>query len=608
MHKKEGLAGAAILFLLCSCGSGAGAPTPAAAGPPDLVDEARERGLVYVNRSGTAAKDTVLEANGAGVALIDLGGDGDLDVVFAQGLGSLAQAVAGPGADLEVFVNDGAGRFARAPGPGLAGWWTGPGGRRRRRGRAPGPRRGRLRRPRPPPPGRERPARAEGGRGPAPRRSGARLAPGAPRAPGHPPMWVTSVALFDADRDGRLDLYACQYVDLDPLAPPAHALGEGPLAVPCQWKGYWVFCGPSGMVAQADRILRGKGDGTFEERTAAWLPGVPAGYALGVLPFDADGDGDTDLFVANDSTPNLLLVNDGRGVFADRAYAAGVALSADGRAQAGMGAACGDVDRDGVLDLAVTNFSDEATELYFGSARGFTQMTYRYGLLNETRRLLSWGVHLADLDGDGWLELFTVNGHVYPQADLEHTGTSYGQPATLWRLGPEKRALRVVAASERSVLAPAIGARGTALGDVDQDGAPDLVIARIDAPAALAMNRTGPGNHRLALRLLGPEHPSAGEVAPGERRTPPDGMGARAVVVVGRGRDEHGLLGEVQTACGYQSASSAWLAFGLGAAERYESIRLRWPSGRIEDLPAGPAGRRLTVREGQGIVREEPFR
>jgi len=584
-------------------GAAGAAGTPGAAG--DLVDEAAERGLAYVNRSGEPTKPTILEANGAGVALLDLGRDGDLDVVFSQGLGSWKDLLRGPGADVEVFENDGAGRFARGPAPGLAGWWTGLAV-----GDVDGDgdddlavggfgdlallvqdERGRLVRASAP--------------GLMPQDDSSRLAVGAPRAAGRPPLWATSLAFLDADRDGRLDLYVGQYVDLDPVAPPLESLGEGELAVPCRWKGLAVFCGPSGMRAQPDRVLRGRGDGSFEDASARWLPGHVAGYTLGVLAFDAEGDGDSDLFVANDSTPNLLLVNDG-GLdgacsFADHGYAAGVALSADGRAQAGMGVAAGDVDRDGTLDLAVTNFSDEPTELWFGAPVGFARMTHRMGLLRETRALLSWGVHLADFDGDGSLELATANGHVYPQADEPGTGTRYGQAATLWRI--RGGALeRVEPASERSILHARVGARGSAVGDLDGDGAIELVLARIDAPAALGINRTGVGNRRLLVRLVG--DPSLG----GPRRSPADANGARVVVVAGEGAAEHGLLGEVRTAAGYQSASSAPLAFGLGTADRYRAIRVAWPSGRVEVLPAGEAGRKLTVREGQGLVAEERLR
>ncbi len=585
------------------------APARVATEPEDLVDEARERGLDYVNRSGTPQKSTILEANGAGVALIDLGNDGDLDVVFAQGLASLSALETGPGADLEVFENDGIGRFTRAQGPGLSGWWTGlavgdvdgdgdqdlvAGGygdlELLLQDSKPGSSTGRL------------VAKPDSGLLPAD--PSVRLQVGAHREKGHPPLWATSLALFDADGDGDLDLFVGQYLDLDPVAPPTRALGEGVLAVPCRWKGYDVFCGPGGLPPQKSRILRGRGDGTFEDKTSDWLASIPAAYTLGVLAFDADGDGDTDLFVANDSAPNLLLVNDGHGVFSDRGYAAGVALSADGRALAGMGAASGDVNRDGLADLVVTNFSDEPTELFFGSPRGFADMTYRYGLLRETRALLSWGVHLADFDGDGWLELFTANGHVYPQADREHTGTSYGQAAALWRLGPDPRAVRVQPTGARSILAPILGTRGSALGDVDGDGAPDLVLARIDGPAALGMNHLGPTNHRLMVRCLGSKKP----FADGRRLSPVDGMGARVALVLGAGDSEHGLLAEIETAVGFQSASSDWLHFGLGSQASYSAIRIAWPSGRVEQLSAGPAGRRIWIREGEGVVRAEAFR
>lgn len=570
------------------------APAPAAA-PGDLVDEAVARGLDYVNVSGSAQKRVILEANGAGVAVLDLGSDGDLDLVFTQGSTLFGtEPLPAP----VVFENDGRGRFQRRAieGDAFAMWTTGiatgdidndgdedciVGGL------------GRIT------------VCMAGGNGPlyAPAESFPASAFTVPREHGKALSWFTSLALFDADRDGILDLYAGRYLDLDPTNPPLGKLGEGPLAVPCTWKGHPVFCGPAGLVPQPDAFFRGRGDGTFEDVSTTALPGHVAGFTLAVLPFDADGDGDTDVFVANDTSPNLLLVNDGHGVFTDVARAAGVALSSEGRMQAGMGAAAGDVNRDGLFDFAVTNFSDEATELYFGSAQGFRRMTNAFGLMRETRSLLSWSVHLADFDGDGWLELFTTNGHVYPQADEPFTGTRYGQPATLWKLGPEPKAVRVEPRGADSILAPAIGARGSAVGDLDQDGAPDVVVARIDARAALGMNRTGRGNARIALRLLGPEIPT--ETAP---RTPRDGHGAKAILVVGTGADEHALLAEVQTAAGFQSASTPWLHFGLGAARRYEKLIVRWPSGRVEELPGGEAGARITVREGRGVVAREAFR
>ncbi len=573
-----------------------------------LDDVAAERGLDYANRSGEPHKPTILGSNGAGAAVLDLGTDGDLDLAFGQGGESLEALMAGPGADVEVFENDGAARFSRRSGPGLSGWWTGLAA-----GDVDGDgdadlvaagygnlvlleQDGGVLLPRE-------------GRGLFPSDEevpGARLTPGAEREPGRAPWWATSLALFDGDRDGTLDLYVGQYLELDPLAPPSGALGEGALDLPCTWKGLEVFCGPRGLVPQPDRVLRGLGRGSFEDVSARWLPDHVAGYALAVGTFDADGDGDTDLYVANDSVPNLMLVNQGDGRLSDVGLQAGVALNQDGVAQAGMGVAFGDVDRDGKQDLAVTNFSGEPTELYFGAEVGFRPRTHAVGLGQATRRMLSWGVNLVDLDADGELELFTANGHVYPQADEPYTGTSYAQRDGLWRVSGDAPVRPIELPGERSLTSLVLGSRGSVVADLDGDLAPDLVVTTIDGPAVLALNRLAPrspgGGHRLAIRCLGPESPA--ESAP---RTPADGRGTRVILVpeVAEGEAPFALLGEVRTAESYQSSSTPWLHFGLGRCARYERITILWPSGRREDLPAGAADRRLVVREGLGIVSEE---
>jgi hypothetical protein len=267
--------------------------------------------------------------------------------------------------------------------------------------------------------------------------------------------------------------------------------------------------------------------------------------------------------------------------------------------EAGMGVASGDVNRDGFLDIALTNFSDEPTALYIGVPTGFKNVTFRYGLGNETRHLLSWGVHLADFDGDGWLELFTANGHVYPQADEPLTGTSYAQADTLWSLGPAERARRFEPKVPDSIFAAPTSSRGSAIGDLDGDAAPDLVITRLDGPAALGMNRMSATNHRLELELRGAE--SYPDDYRG-RRTPRDAMGTRVEVILDKDDASPRLRGEVQTAAGYQSASSPWLHFGLGERAEFELIRVFWPSGAVEMIFAGPADRRLVIQEGLGIV------
>jgi hypothetical protein len=572
---------------------GAGSPaTPPAGGAAealarpagDLIDVAAERGVDYVNVSGEADKPTILEANGAGVALFDLGGDGDLDLAFTQGLASLGALTGGEGADLELFANDGRARFERQDGPGLAGWWTGLaagdvdndgdddliaagfGGLELLRQSE-----GRMER--------------FAGSGLMPITPGASFTPGAEREPGAAPLWATSLGLADFDRDGVLDLYVGQYLELDPLDPPLGALGVGALSVPCVWKGHPVYCGPRGLAAQPDRVLKGLGDGHFEDRTAAWLPEHPPGFTLAVAPFDADSDGDTDVYVANDSVANLLW---------------------DGMDEAGMGIAVGDVNRDGKVDIAVTNFSDEPTHLFYGSGRGFSTQTYRMGLSVASKRLLSWSTHLVDFDGDGFLDLFTANGHVYPQADKPNTGTRYGQADTLWRVGGRSRVEAFEPTSEASLLSGELGTRGSAFGDLDGDGRPDLVTCTIDGPARVGLN-TFDGGHRLSLRLLGAE----GGLDTGPR-TPRDGTGARVVVVpefpVGTPDNaQFALLAEVQRSTGYQSASTPWIHLGLGELTRFSELRVIWPSGRTDVLEAGDLDRRLTIREGEGLVSSEAF-
>jgi hypothetical protein len=241
--------------------------------------------------------------------------------------------------------------------------------------------------------------------------------------------WSTGAAFFDADRDGDLDLYVARYVKFSAANPVKRS-------AQCKFKGMSVFCGPQGFVSDAHSFYRNNGNGTFSDVSAtAGISNEAAGHGLGVIASDFDNDGWVDVYVANDSTPNLLWRNMRNGTFRNIAPETGVAYSADGMEQASMGVDAGDLFNRGYLDVYVTNFSGESYELYKnrGHRGGFEDVTAAAGLATATLPHLGWGTHMIDLDGDGWLDLIAINGHVYPEADAPETGTTYKQTLLAFR-------------------------------------------------------------------------------------------------------------------------------------------------------------------------------
>ena len=362
------------------------------------------------------------------------------------------------------------------------------------------------------------------------------------------------------------------------------------------------MCGPSGLPGAPDQLFRNNRDGTFTDVTrAAGVEDTKGLYGFGVAWVDMDDDGKLDLIVANDSGPNHVYRNLGNGTFEDVSYASGAALDANGRAQAHMGIAVGDYDNDGRADIHITNFADDYNVLYRNlGGFTFTDVSFSAGLAQVTMPFLGWGTNFLDVDNDGWQDLLVVNGHVYPAADRLPWNTSYAQRALLFRnLGAPSRASSVPAGAtgnagqdltktakalskeSREVTFEELGAstgdalstrrasRGSATGDLDNDGAVDVVINNLDGAPAVARNAGGAASgHWLQVELTGD---------PGQK-CPKDAIGSVVFVTAGGVRRR----GEVASGRGQISQSDLRVHFGLGPdakAAAVTELQVRWANG-----------------------------
>ncbi len=409
------------------------------------------------------------------------------------------------------------------------------------------------------------------------------------RAGGSDPLWSVSAAFVDVDRDGWLDLYVANYVDF-PLAknPPCYAVSS---------RRDW--CGPADFPGVPDRLWRNRGRDAagqvvFDDVTVrAGIDAGGAGPGLGVVTFDAEGDGWPDLYIADDGTPNRLWLNRRDGTFRDEAPLAGVAVNRAGRAEGSMGVDAGDFDADGDEDLFVANLTGETNTLYVNDGGGlFEDRTVESGLAQGSVPFTAFGTSWLDYDNDGWLDLFIANGAVRIQEPLARAGDPFplAQTNQLYRgLGRDAagrvRFAEVTDQAGAVFRLPTVG-RGAAFGDVDNDGDTDVLVLNNNGPARLLLNQLGSTRPWLGLRLLD--------------RNGRDALGAR-VEIVRAGAPT--LLRRAHADGSYASASDPRVLVGLGESSQVTTVRVRWPDGTAESFSPPPLRRYTTLRQGSARER-----
>lgn len=393
--------------------------------------------------------------------------------------------------------------------------------------------------------------------------------------------WGTSCAAADYDRDGDLDLYVANYVAYDPGA--AHTDQVPYMA------GYESYSGqapvgyphPDNFRGQADLLYRNDGAGHFVDVSAGAGIADASGKGLGVAFGDYDRDGWPDIYVANDAVRNFLYHNRRDGTFAERAGLTGVAYGQDGQMEAGMGVDWGDYNGDGVLDLTVTNFQAEPNALYRGEGGFFSVATFAAGLGLPSLPFLGFGTQFFDPDLDGDLDLFAANGHVLDNVSAIDQSTSYGQRNLLFRNDGDRFA-EVSAASGPGFSLERVS-RGSATGDYDNDGDPDLLVFNSGQPLSLLRNDQGAANNSITIRLVG-------------TNGNPNGIGARLTAQSGDLVQTRELRGSRS----YLSQSQLRICLGLGKRPQLDVLTVRWPSGRVERFGPFTANQAIALVEGKG--------
>lgn len=523
----------------------------------EFVENAKERGIDFVQVNGAPEKDYIVEAKGAGVAVADVNGDGWDDIYLVNGA-FLKGKVADPPPRNQLFLNKGDGTFRDATGEsGLGDTGFGVGayfadvdndGDLDCYLANYGPNQLYIN------DGKGKFTRAEN-------------AGGAQNA-----GWSTGAAFADITGDGFLDLYVAQYAEFSTEI----ADKKGTYAL---LQGEPMFIGPSSYKPADDNLFINNGDGTFRDETQKrGINTFEPGRGFTVHFSDLDNDNDLDIYTANDTTSNNLYQNDGKGFFEDVALVAGAGLSDAGKEQGSMGVAIRDIDGDLDLDIVVANYHKEYNILYRNEgAMQFTDATFAHGVGQGTMPMVSFGMLLEDFNNDTWADMYVSNGHVYPKADTIPSLDGYAQkPVMLLNKGKglfENVTGKIGPAGELQAVS-----RGSAVADFDCDGDLDIVVNNLDGSPFFLENRSPIGNWlQIAIQ--------------DERGMP--AYGARLIVET----PERKQLAELYSSDSFLSQSSAALHFGLGKAETISRIWIRWPDGKEKELKDVKGNQRMAVRE-----------
>jgi len=399
------------------------------------------------------------------------------------------------------------------------------------------------------------------------------------------PRWGAGCTFLDYNRDGHLDLFVSNYVQFDFEHVPRPGANSN-----CNWKGVPVECGPRGLPPGYHSLYRNNGDGTFTDvSTQAGISELRESYGMTAVSADFNEDGWPDIYVACDSTPSLLLMNDGKGNFREEGIMRGVALSEDGMEQAGMGLGVGDYDLDGHLDIFKTHFAEDTNGLYHNDGTGNFQDVTRASKIGVETRFISWGAGMIDLDNDGLPDLFMTTGSVYPQVEKSLPQYPAKSPNIVFRnLG--NGTFEELAEEAGPGITARHCSRGCAFGDFDNDGDVDILIVNLGEPPSLLRNDVTRKHHWLKIKLIG-------------TKSNRSAIGARIIVSYNGKRQAQ----EVMSQSSFYSSNDPRLHFGLGEASAAD-VEIRWPSGLREKLKAVGADQLIVFKEGAGVQAESGWK